>query len=340
MLEPRFLCPILALILMISFALETQVSTFGLSMGDYSDAPKAPIINENPGNESELWKLVEQVLKQILESISTQIEETLSKMFSELLKLFYSIGKTLQPPPTPVLKSPADSSTTPNLTPKLEWHSSNGATSYWLQVSTDPVFSNLVINQSGMTKTYYDIPPGKLKLNTIYYWRVKASNAGGASSWSSYWSFRTPKITEEDLSKRIFGAVYPVTLRFLDPLPKSIGTGAHAGIDYAAPRGTVVKSATSGKVIKVAEDVGGVFIYDGANTIIYLHMTDIKVKVDDSVSIGTELGKVGSTGIATGPHLHLEVRKGYSEYATSPNAGKDEVEEKNLNPNSYIGMNQ
>jgi len=146
------------------------------------------------------------------------------------------------------------------------------------------------------------------------------------------------KITEADLSKRIFGKVYPVTLRYLDRFPRSTDcTGVHAGIDYGAPKETNVKSATNGKVIKIENSIGGVFVFDGINTIIYAHMTGIEVKKGDKVILGqTILGKVGSKGIATGPHLHLEVRKGYSEFATPCSATKAEVEKKNLNPTSYI----
>jgi len=158
-------------------------------------------------------------------------------------------------------------------------------------------------------------------------------------------------ITEAVLSQRIFGKVYTVTQRYLDPLPRATGcTGVHSGIDYSGPsiKGVIVKSATSGIVIKIEPNSGFVFVFDGSNTVIYGHMNVVLVdnvkkvcryyiNVKDKVTLGvTPLGAVDSKGISTGPHLHLEVRKGYSEFATSCDATKDEVERKNLNPISYI----
>ena len=96
------------------------------------------------------------------------------------------------PPPAPTLNSPADGSTVSNLTPRLAWNPPTGATSYGLQVATESTFTNLVVNQTGIANTYYDLPSGELNSNVRYYWRVNASNAAGTSAWSSYWHFRTP----------------------------------------------------------------------------------------------------------------------------------------------------
>ena len=96
------------------------------------------------------------------------------------------------PPGTPTLKSPATRSTVPTLTPTLEWNASSEAVSYGVQVSTSSRFTNLLVNQTGITHPYYDIAPAILSWNTIYYWRVNASNTfGSTSSWSTYGYFRT-----------------------------------------------------------------------------------------------------------------------------------------------------
>jgi len=97
------------------------------------------------------------------------------------------------PPPAPTLKSPASGSTAPNLTPRLEWNSSSGAVSYGLQVSTSSGFTNLLVNEAGITYLFYDIPEGIIKWNTTYYWRVNAVNSYNSTSrWSSYRYFKTP----------------------------------------------------------------------------------------------------------------------------------------------------
>jgi transcriptional regulator CtsR len=96
------------------------------------------------------------------------------------------------PPPAPLPNSPASGSTTPTLTPSLQWNASNGAVSYSVQLSTSYRFTTLVSYATGITNIFFDIPEGMLNWNTTYYWRVNASNSyGSTSGWSSYRYFRT-----------------------------------------------------------------------------------------------------------------------------------------------------
>ncbi|TKT79403.1 M23 family metallopeptidase [Aquamicrobium sp. LC103] len=96
-----------------------------------------------------------------------------------------------------------------------------------------------------------------------------------------------------------------------DPL---IGAPAmHAGMDFRATTGTPVLAAGAGKVIRAGWNGGyGRMVEvehgDGFTTR-YAHMSRIGVKAGESVSTGDVLGKVGSTGRSTGPHLHYEVRR-------------------------------
>ncbi len=84
----------------------------------------------------------------------------------------------------------------------------------------------------------------------------------------------------------------------------------HNGIDYFAPVGTPVYAAGGGKVIRSAySNVNGhhVFIeHDGSIVTKYLHFTNRAVKAGQRVKQGQTIGYVGSTGLATGPHLHYE----------------------------------
>ena len=86
----------------------------------------------------------------------------------------------------------------------------------------------------------------------------------------------------------------------------------HKGVDYRAPRGTPVVSAGPG-VVKVARRKGGygrVVMIDhgqGVQTR-YAHLQSIEVDAGERVSPGMLIGTVGSTGRATGPHLHFELR--------------------------------
>lgn len=88
----------------------------------------------------------------------------------------------------------------------------------------------------------------------------------------------------------------------------------HGGIDLAAPEGTSVLACKSGLVFQTGFDrILGNFIllnHDGKNQSLYAHLNEILVKEGDTVTSGKEIGKVGTTGASTGPHLHFEIRNG------------------------------
>ncbi|NMB96670.1 MAG: M23 family metallopeptidase [Clostridiaceae bacterium] len=87
----------------------------------------------------------------------------------------------------------------------------------------------------------------------------------------------------------------------------------HSGIDIAVPRGTSIKAADGGAVIFAgwSGGYGKLIKIDHENGYItyYAHCDTITVKKGQRVARGETIGKVGSTGNATGPHLHFEVRK-------------------------------
>ena len=93
-------------------------------------------------------------------------------------------------------------------------------------------------------------------------------------------------------------------------------TRFHEGLDLPRPWGTPVYPARSGKVIRAGWSEGyGLLIVirhaDGATTR-YGHLSKIYVRPGQWVSRGkTLIGRVGSTGLSTGPHLHFEVRDKY-----------------------------
>ncbi len=84
----------------------------------------------------------------------------------------------------------------------------------------------------------------------------------------------------------------------------------HRGIDYAAPVGTPIRAAGDGKVIASGYNrFNGkyVFIQHGNNIVTkYLHLSKRLVSKGKRVKQGQTIGKLGSTGMVTGPHLHYE----------------------------------
>jgi murein DD-endopeptidase MepM/ murein hydrolase activator NlpD len=100
----------------------------------------------------------------------------------------------------------------------------------------------------------------------------------------------------------------------------------HTGVDLIAPTGTPVMAAAGGVVSKAAfvPDYGNFIDVDHDNglTSRYAHLSKTLVRVGDVVMKGQVIAAVGSTGRATGPHLHFEVReKGIP-----------------LNPNKFLSM--
>lgn len=86
----------------------------------------------------------------------------------------------------------------------------------------------------------------------------------------------------------------------------------HEGVDMAAPEGTPIYAAKSGKVTTTAYQKGGAGNYVVINhgdgfTSIYMHMTRYIVSKGQYVNAGQVIGYVGSTGISTGPHLHFGI---------------------------------
>ncbi len=123
---------------------------------------------------------------------------------------------------------------------------------------------------------------------------------------------------------RTFSDRPPATLAMLEPASgrRSSGFGLqrffndqlrsrHNGLDIAAPVGTPVRAAGAGRVI----DIGDYF-FNGRMVVLdhglgllslYAHLKSIEVAFADAVDAGRQIGTVGATGRATGPHLHFSV---------------------------------
>ena len=89
---------------------------------------------------------------------------------------------------------------------------------------------------------------------------------------------------------------------------------AHRGVDYAAPRGTAVKASGDGRVVFAGRNGGYgrtiILKHGSVYTTLYSHLSRFSngIRPGKRVEQGQTIGYVGSTGLATGPHLHYEFR--------------------------------
>lgn len=86
----------------------------------------------------------------------------------------------------------------------------------------------------------------------------------------------------------------------------------HNGIDLAAPLGTPVyacKNGTISKIVLMDPTYGNYIVINHSNgmTSLYAHLSEILVTKGQDVRVGHTIGKVGTTGASTGPHLHFEI---------------------------------
>ena len=88
----------------------------------------------------------------------------------------------------------------------------------------------------------------------------------------------------------------------------------HTGLDFAAPTGTPIYAIANGVITEAGYD--GAYGYKTVETlpdgteIWYAHQSQIEVTVGQKIIQSTEIGRIGSTGNVTGPHVHIEVRPG------------------------------
>ena len=86
----------------------------------------------------------------------------------------------------------------------------------------------------------------------------------------------------------------------------------HTGVDLAAPSGTPVLAAKAGRValVQAVSGYGNTVLLNHGEGVesLYAHLQQALVREGDWIEQGVQLGAVGMTGAATGPHLHFELR--------------------------------
>jgi murein DD-endopeptidase MepM/ murein hydrolase activator NlpD len=105
------------------------------------------------------------------------------------------------------------------------------------------------------------------------------------------------------------------------------GGASHEGLDISAPYGRPVKCSAEGKVVFAGYrgDYGNLVVISHGEVYqtYYGHLSEILVKVGQEVNVNAFIGKVGSTGRSTGPHLHYEILRN----------------NKKINPKTFIKFN-
>lgn len=154
------------------------------------------------------------------------------------------------------------------------------------------------------------LPDGMVELDAETTRRADAEEARLKTLWAivtaeRLWRGRFTVPVASQTPPSGFGA-----RRIVNGQPRS----RHGGLDYAADRGAPVVAANSGRVVLVGD-----FFFPGRLVVIdhglgvytaYFHLDRVTVTEQDLVDRGQPIGEVGSTGRATGPHLHFSASVG------------------------------
>jgi murein DD-endopeptidase MepM/ murein hydrolase activator NlpD len=108
--------------------------------------------------------------------------------------------------------------------------------------------------------------------------------------------------------------VYRITSSFgIRENPITGNISMHQGLDLAAPEGTEVYAISDGVVTEIGDDpVYGIYViitHQNRMTSLYGHLQKVETVLRSTVRSGTLIGRVGTTGQTTGPHLHFELRQ-------------------------------
>ena len=130
-----------------------------------------------------LEKLYLQAGSNICDLVQTIITATDKDNHSVSDSFFVTINNNaIQLPETPILSSPADGSTVSPINTEFAWQQTAQATSYHLQIANDSQFSQIIYKDSLLTSTQCTL--NILESGKSYFWRVKAKNTSGASTFA------------------------------------------------------------------------------------------------------------------------------------------------------------
>lgn len=139
---------------------------------------------------------------------------------------------------------------------------------------------------------------------------------GGADETQQHEEEKSQEEQDVDYVKQNVSIIWPIkgviTSRFGNRTPTEIVTANHKGLDIAGNMGDNIVSAMEGTVVQYSEegDYGKhLRIQNGEVLTLYAHCSELLVQEGSTVKQGDVIAKIGTTGRATGPHLHFEIRR-------------------------------
>lgn len=119
-----------------------------------------------------------------------------------------------------------------------------------------------------------------------------------------------------------FRGSYPITQRYGELIPGvTFQNKPHTGIDYGCPAGTPILASANGVCLWSGYDATGygmcvIILHSVNRATLYAHLSECLIFVNQKVEQGEVIGKSGSTGNSTGPHLHFEARTKWNDAST------------------------
>lgn len=180
-----------------------------------------------------------------------------------------------------------------------------------------------------------DMTPAQARAGKAAYDKERESRSGWQKASDLF--FGSGGSTDDKQTSKKGGAggaavklMWPVKGKITSPFgprthPVTGRRGTHTGIDISASNGTPIMAAADGTVSKAGSDsiYGNQTVIQHQNGLatMYGHQSSISVKSGQSVRQGQRIGAVGSTGLSTGNHLHLEVWRGGTPVNPMPYLG-------------------